>query len=77
MRLIEKPLRICVQDIFKGQGASFSIAGRIESGDVQNGDKVLVMPAQESASVKGTKHYRSCSLTIGQQDIRCSGLEVF
>jgi len=44
---------MCVQDIFKGQG-SFSVAGRMEAGDIQNGDKVLVMPCGESAAVKGS-----------------------
>jgi len=53
VRLVQKPLRMCVQDIFKGQG-SFSVAGRMEAGDIQNGDKVLVMPCGESAAVKGS-----------------------
>lgn len=53
VRLIDKPLRLCVQDIFKGQSATFSISGRIEAGDIQMNDRVLVMPAAEPATVKG------------------------
>ncbi|XP_067935703.1 HBS1-like protein isoform X3 [Watersipora subatra] len=52
-RLVNKPLRMCVQDIFKGMSGSFSVAGRMEAGDIQNGDRVLVMPSAEYATVKG------------------------
>lgn len=52
-RPIDKPLRICVSDVFKGMGSGFSITGKIASGCVQIGDRVLVMPAAEYAAVKG------------------------
>jgi elongation factor 1 alpha-like protein len=51
-RPIDKPLRLSVTDIFKGQGAGFSVAGTIQAGCVQAGDKVLVMPQGETATVK-------------------------
>lgn len=51
-RPVEKPFRCSVADIFKGQGAGFSVSGRIESGYLQQGDNVLVLPANEHASVK-------------------------
>ena len=53
-RPVEKPLRICVSDVFKGMGSGFSITGKIASGCVQIGDRVIVMPAAEYAMVKGT-----------------------
>ena len=46
-------MRMCVQDIFKGQGSSLSVSGRMEAGDIQNGDKVMIMPTAEPATVKG------------------------
>ena len=52
-RLVNKPMRMCVQDIFKGQGSSLSVSGRMEAGDIQNGDKVMIMPTAEPATVKG------------------------
>ena len=52
-RPIDKPLRICVSDVFKGMGSGFSVTGKIASGCVQIGDRVLVMPAAEYAMVKG------------------------
>ena len=38
---------------YTGQGSGFSVSGRIESGYLQQGDNVLVLPANEHASVKG------------------------
>ncbi|XP_065892580.1 HBS1-like protein [Dysidea avara] len=52
-RPIEKPFRCSVADIFKGQGAGFSVSGRIESGSLQQGDNLLVLPANEYATVRG------------------------
>ncbi|XP_013414569.1 HBS1-like protein [Lingula anatina] len=51
-RLVNKPFRMCVSDVFKGMGSGFSISGRLEAGSVQAGDKVVVMPAGETATVK-------------------------
>ncbi|XP_067840949.1 HBS1-like protein isoform X3 [Heptranchias perlo] len=52
-RLVEKPFRLCVSDVFKDQGSGFSVTGKIEAGYVQTGDRVLVMPPNETCSVKG------------------------
>ena len=43
---------ICIYCI--GQGTGFNVSARIESGFLQQGDNVLVLPANENASVKGT-----------------------
>jgi elongation factor 1 alpha-like protein len=51
-RLIAKPLRFSVGDIFKGQTAGISVAGVVESGSVVNGQKLIIMPAGESCQVK-------------------------
>lgn len=52
-RPTDKPFRLSVGDVFKGMGSGFSVAGRIGSGSLQAGDKVLVLPVGEIASVKG------------------------
>lgn len=52
-RSVSKPLRICINDIFKGVSSGFCVAGKVEAGHLKNGDKVLVMPAGEPAVVKG------------------------
>ncbi|XP_037555271.1 HBS1-like protein isoform X1 [Dermacentor silvarum] len=52
-RPVSKPFRLCVSDVFKGQGSGFCVSGRIDAGCAANGDKVLVMPAAEQGTVKG------------------------
>lgn len=53
-RSIEKPLRMTINDIFRGGVQNpLSISGRIEQGNLQVGDQVLAMPAGEKAFVKG------------------------
>lgn len=51
-RPISKPFRLSINDIFKGTGSGFCVSGRVETGMVQVGDKVLVQPQNESAVIK-------------------------
>lgn len=51
VRSVDKPFRLCVADVYKGQG-SFVVAGKVECGCVQNGDRVVLMPAAESGIIK-------------------------
>ncbi|XP_011549451.3 protein HBS1 [Plutella xylostella] len=51
-RPVAKPLRLTINDIFKGTGSGFCVAGRIETGVLNKGDKVLVCPLKEIAEVK-------------------------
>lgn len=55
-RAIEKPLRLTINDIFRG-GVTYplSISGRLDSGSVQTGDLVLCMPSDEKALVKAVE----------------------
>jgi elongation factor 1 alpha-like protein len=53
-RPLDKALRMCVNDVFKGAASSlFSVSGRVEAGAVKVGQKIVVMPANEACSVKG------------------------
>ncbi|XP_045454071.1 HBS1-like protein [Melitaea cinxia] len=52
-RPVSKPLRMSINDIFKGTGSGFCVAGRIENGVINKGDKVLVCPTKEMAEVRG------------------------
>ncbi|KAF2679732.1 hypothetical protein K458DRAFT_393577 [Lentithecium fluviatile CBS 122367] len=52
-RLIEKPLRLTIGDVFRGGITNpISISGRIDAGSVQVGDIVLAMPSNETATIK-------------------------
>lgn len=52
LRPVSKPFRMSVNDIFKGTGSGFCVAGRIENGVLNKGDKVLVCPSKEMAEVR-------------------------
>lgn len=45
-----------VNDVYKGMGAGFCVSGRVETGMVQPGDKVLVSPLGETAVIKGLNY---------------------
>ena len=51
-RLVRRPFRMSVSDVFKPQSAGVCVAGRIESGFVQRDDRVLLAPSAEVATVK-------------------------
>ena len=52
--ILDKPLRLCVTDVFKAVGAGVSVSGMIHTGSVQAGDRLVVVPAGETATVKGS-----------------------
>ncbi|KAI0032036.1 EF Tu GTP binding domain-containing protein [Vararia minispora EC-137] len=52
MRDVEAPLRMPIANVFKGTGSSTGVMGRILSGVVQIGEKVRVLPGEETAVVK-------------------------
>lgn len=53
-RSLDKPLRLTIADIFRGGVQNpLSISGRLDSGSLQVGDRVVAMPAKETAVIKG------------------------
>lgn len=52
-RPVNKSFRFSINDIFKGTGSGFCVSGHIETGMVSLGDKVLILPPNEIAVVKG------------------------
>nr|XP_023020362.1 HBS1-like protein isoform X1 [Leptinotarsa decemlineata] len=51
-RPVSKPFRLSVNDIFKGTGTFFCVSGRVETGTLRAGDRVLICPNKEFATVK-------------------------
>ncbi|RMZ87047.1 hypothetical protein DV736_g5728, partial [Chaetothyriales sp. CBS 134916] len=50
---LDKPLRMTINDVFRGGIQSpLSVSGRIEAGNLQVGEAVLVMPSGEIAHIK-------------------------
>ena len=53
-RALDKPLRMTIDDIFRGGVQNpLSVSGRLDAGNVQIGDTVVIMPASQTATVKG------------------------
>lgn len=51
-RDVDSPLRIPIANVFKGQGQGAAVSGRVLSGVVQVGEKLRVLPGDESGIVK-------------------------
>lgn len=47
-----KPFRLAVNDIFKGQTSGVCVAGKVDSGFVEVGQRLLIRPANELVTVK-------------------------
>ena len=52
-RDINGSLRIPISNVFKGQGSGTWVAGRLCAGVVQVGDRLRVLPGDETAVVRG------------------------
>lgn len=53
VRAIGEPLRLTIGDVFRGGVTNpLSISGRLDAGNIQVGDTILSMPANETATVK-------------------------
>lgn len=79
LRPVAKPFRMPVNDIFKGTGSGFCVAGRIENGTVNKGDKVLVCPTKEMAEVRSLSiNDVSCNIAFAgdQVSVTLSGIDM-
>lgn len=57
VRDIQSPLRMPISDVFKGQSSGASVSGRLSGGVVQVGEKLRVLPGDETAVVKCNLHF--------------------
>ncbi|ETW84471.1 hypothetical protein HETIRDRAFT_63200 [Heterobasidion irregulare TC 32-1] len=53
MRDISSPLRFPISNVFKGQGSGTGVSGRICGGVVQVGERLRILPGDETGIVKG------------------------
>lgn len=51
-RPLSKPLRMSVSDIYRSAGSGYCVAGRVETGVLLAGEKLMVQPQNEVATVK-------------------------
>lgn len=52
VRNTEKPLRLCISNVYKGVTGNLTVEGKVETGSVEAGDRVVVMPNGTTAQVK-------------------------
>ncbi|CAI4230195.1 unnamed protein product [Auanema sp. JU1783] len=69
-RSAEGSLRIVVNDVMKSMANTITISGKLESGEVENGDKVYIMPNADAAVVKScTVESRSDGTATAGDDV--------
>jgi elongation factor 1-alpha len=62
---VDKPLRIPLQDVYNIKGVGAIPVGRIETGTVKGGDKVIVMPSGKTGEVKSVEEHHT-QLAVGK-----------
>ncbi|GJQ76877.1 hypothetical protein Trydic_g15082 [Trypoxylus dichotomus] len=78
-RPITKPFRFSINDLFKSTGSSFCVSGRVETGSLSVGERVLVCPSRELAVVKGVAIEESPKQIIfagDQASVTLAGIEM-
>ncbi|TDL29764.1 hypothetical protein BD410DRAFT_40053 [Rickenella mellea] len=56
IRAITAPLRFPISNVFKGQTSGIGVSGRVSSGVLQVGERLRVLPGDESAVVKSIEY---------------------
>jgi len=55
-RLFARPFRLCIADIYKELNLGATVTGKIESGMIAPKDTLLMVPGNESCTVKAVQH---------------------
>jgi elongation factor 1 alpha-like protein len=55
-RRLDKPFRVSISDVFKGQSSLVSLAGKCETGCINTGDKIIIMPSGQNGIIKSITH---------------------
>lgn len=79
-RPIDYPLRFCVNDVFKGQGAGIQVSGKVETGGISIGDKAIILPAGEISLIKGIEMQdgskRDVAFAGDHVTLTCHGVDI-
>lgn len=78
-RPVSRPFRMSINDIFKGTGSGLCVAGRIETGILNKGDRIIVCPTKELAEVRSISiNDISCNVAFAgdQASVTLSGVDM-
>eukprot|EP00455_Lapot_gusevi_P000917 TRINITY_DN10383_c0_g1_i4.p1 TRINITY_DN10383_c0_g1~~TRINITY_DN10383_c0_g1_i4.p1 ORF type:complete len:202 (-),score=48.41 TRINITY_DN10383_c0_g1_i4:88-693(-) len=50
--MVDRPLRLCISDVFRAQSSVTQIAGKLESGSLMPNERVMILPLGEAAVAK-------------------------
>lgn len=79
-RPVDYPLRFCVTDVVRGQGTGINVSGKIETGGVKIGSKVIVLPASENSLVKSIERHDGMrvefALAGDHVTLTCHGIDI-
>ncbi|MEM2175087.1 MAG: elongation factor 1-alpha, partial [Candidatus Micrarchaeia archaeon] len=69
-KLIDKPLRIPIQDVYSIKGTGTVPVGRVESGVVKPGDRVVIMPLNKVVEIKSIEmHHQALQQAVPGDNI--------
>lgn len=79
-RPVDYPLRFCVTDVVRGQGTGINVSGKVETGGVKIGSKVIVLPAGEQSLVKGIEFHDGTRAEVvlagDHATLTCHGVDI-
>nr|XP_039256650.1 HBS1-like protein [Styela clava] len=79
-RPVDYPLRFCVTDVVRGQGTGINVSGKVETGGVKVGSKVVVLPAGEQSLVKGIEFHDGARAEVvlagDHATLTCHGVDI-
>lgn len=51
-RMVDKPTRVCVTDVFKGMSSGVFLGGKVVSGKIEAKQKLILLPPNETCDIK-------------------------
>lgn len=51
-RMVDKPTRVCITDVFKGMSSGVFLGGKVISGKIENRQKLILLPPNETCDIK-------------------------
>lgn len=51
-RMVDKPTRVCIADVFKGMSSGVFLGGKVVSGRIESKQKLILLPPSETCEIK-------------------------